>query len=76
MIRSYKDLKVWQEARYLASDIYVLTKKLPVDELYGLSSQMRRCCVSIPSNIAEGFKRNNKREYTQFLGIALGSSAD
>ncbi len=60
----------------LAKEIYRLTEKLPKQEMYGLSSQMRRAAVSIPSNIAEGKQRNNLKEYIQFLGIAYGSSAE
>lgn len=60
----------------LVKMIYDLTGKLPKSELYGLTSQMRRCAVSVPSNIAEGYKRNNLGEYIQFLGIADASIAE
>jgi len=60
----------------LVKEIYKLTDKLPKQEMYGLTSQMRRAAVSIPSNIAEGKQRNNLKEYIQFLGIAYGSSAE
>jgi four helix bundle protein len=60
----------------LVKDIYLLTKKFPKDEIYGLTSQMRRCAVSIPSNIAEGFRRYHNKEYKQFLYITLGSCAE
>lgn len=60
----------------LAKEIYRLTESLPRQEIFGLSSQMRRAAVSIASNIAEGKQRNNTREYIQFLGIAYGSSAE
>jgi four helix bundle protein len=60
----------------LVKEIYRLTDKLPKQEVYGLSSQMRRAAVSIPSNIAEGKQRNNLKEYIQFLGIAYGSTAE
>ncbi len=60
----------------VVEDIYKITKTFPKDELYGLISQMRRCAVSIPSNTAEGFTRKHNKEYSQFLYIALGSSAE
>ncbi|MFH1867547.1 MAG: four helix bundle protein [Candidatus Omnitrophota bacterium] len=75
-IRSFKDLKIWQKGIEIVKDIYKITKDFPKDELYGLTSQMRRCAVSVPSNIAEGFKRYHDKEYRQFLYIALGSSAE
>lgn len=75
-MQTYKDLIVWQKARVLASDVYVLCSNLPKDELYGLCSQMKRASISIPSNIAEGYRRNKRGEYVQFLGIAAGSAAE
>jgi four helix bundle protein len=75
-IKSFKDLKIWQKGIEIVKDIYKLTKKFPREELYGLASQMRRSSVSLPSNIAEGFKRYHNKEYKQFLYIALGSSAE
>lgn len=75
-INSYKDLVVWQKSFELTQSVYLITKELPRDELYGLVSQMRRCAVSIPSNIAEGNQRNNLKEYRQFIGIAKGSAAE
>lgn len=72
-ITSYKDLLVWQKAITLVKEVYLLTKKLPEDEKFGLTSQMRRCSVSIPSNIAEGWGRNATKSYVQFLRIARGS---
>jgi len=74
-IKNFKDLRIWQEGIKLVKYIYLLTKDFPKDELYGLSSQMRRCAVSIPSNIAEGFRRYHNKEYKQFLFITLGSCA-
>ena len=56
--------------------IYLATKEFPKEELYGLTSQMRRCAVSIPSNISEGFSRGHRKEYVQFLSISLGSCAE
>ena len=60
----------------LVNEIYSLVKKFPKSEIYGLTSQMQRSAVAIPSNIAEGHRRNHKLEYVQFLGIALGSAAE
>lgn len=74
--RSYEDLKVWQKAVTLSKNIYRLTKKFPKDEIYGLTSQIRRSAVSVPSNIAEGCGRNSYGEFIQFLGIASGSLAE
>ncbi|WP_291782761.1 four helix bundle protein [Cecembia sp.] len=70
----YKELNVWQKAIDLAVEVYRITEKLPVEEKYGLISQMNKSAVSIPSNIAEGAGRNGKKEFDNFLGIALGSS--
>jgi len=69
-------LDVWQAAIELAKDVYARTKDYPRDEIFGLVSQMRRCAVSIASNIAEGAARNGKREFLQFLYIALGSVSE
>ena len=73
---SYQGLLVWQKAIELTSVIYKLVKKLPKEELYSLSDQMRRAVVSIPSNIAEGHERNTKKEFIQFLTISRGSKAE
>ena len=75
-IKSYKDLNIWKRSIELVEDIYRLTKSFPKEELYGLTSQMRRAAVSIPSNIAEGFTRFHNKEYRQFLYIALGSCSE
>lgn len=75
-IRSFRDLRVWQRGIDLVKEIYKLTRAFPRDEQYGLSVQMRRAAISIPSNIAEGFRRRYHREYKQFLSIALGSCAE
>lgn len=69
----YKDLIVWQKAMELVKETYILVEKLPKEELYALSSQMRRAAISIPSNIAEGYGRKSKTEYSRFLDIARGS---
>jgi len=72
-ISSFKDLLVWQKAIVIVKEVYLLTQKLPEEEKFGLVSQMRRCSVSIPSNIAEGWGRNSTKSYIQFLRIARGS---
>ena len=72
-IKSFKELRIWQKGMEIVKDTYLLTKKFPKEELYGLSSQMKRSAISIPSNVAEGFKRYHNKEYSQFLYIALGS---
>ena len=73
---SYKDLVVWQKAMELTAEIYRLVKKLPKEEVYALSDQMRRSVVSIPSNIAEGQDRNSDKDFAKFLYIARGSRAE
>lgn len=73
---THKDLKVWKKSMDLVESIYVATKLFPKDELYGLTSQMRRAAVSIPSNIAEGAARKSKKEFLQFLYVALGSISE
>ncbi len=72
----FRKLIVWQKSISLAKLIYLLTQKLPTEEKFGLISQMRRCAVSVPSNIAEGSKRRTKKDFTQFLKIASGSLAE
>ena len=69
----YQDLRAWQRAIDLVERVYVVTANLPPSELYGLVSQMRRCAVSVPSNIAEGQGRATRGEFQQFLGHARGS---
>jgi four helix bundle protein len=72
--RSFRELVVWQKSIDLASAVYSMTRDFPRDELYGITSQIRRCAVSVPSNIAEGQGRMSTGEFRQFLGIARGSS--
>jgi len=76
MAQHYRDLVAWQKAMNLVEHIYEVTKQFPDDERFGLISQMRRCAVSVPSNIAEGQARNTQGEFLQFLGIARGSIAE
>lgn len=75
-LKSFKDLLVWQKAVDLASLVYKITEGFPNSELYGLTSQMRRAAISISSNLAEGFKRNHKKEKLQFYNVAYGSVAE
>ncbi len=70
---SFKDLIVWQKSYELVLEFYKMTKNFPKEEMYGLSQQIRRSVVSIPSNIAEGYGRQYNKEYKQFLSIAYGS---
>lgn len=76
MIKDFKDLIVWQKAMELVTEVYKLVKKLPKEELFALSDQIRRSAISIPSNIAEGQGRNSTKEFNQFLAIAKGSKAE
>lgn len=75
-IRTHKDLLVWQKAIELVVDVYGITKDFPKDELYGLTSQIRRAAASIPANIAEGAARQTRKEFMQFIHIARGSLAE
>ena len=75
-LKSHKELKVWKKSMNLVLEIYKTTKYFPKSELYGLSSQMRRAAVSVPSNIAEGYTRKSRSEYLQFLRISFSSSAE
>ncbi len=72
-MKSYRDLIVWQKAMQLVTQVYLITKSLPKEELYGLMPQIRRSCISIPSNIAEGYGRNSTKDYLRFLQISSGS---
>jgi four helix bundle protein len=74
MASSYRDLKVWQSAIDLAEMVYVVTANFPPSEIYGLTSQLRRASVSIPSNIAEGWGRHSRKDYGRFVLMARGSN--
>ena len=74
--KGYKKLLVWQKADDLAFQVYLTTKKFPSDELFGVTSQLRRSALSVPTNIVEGSGRQNKGELRQFLNVALGSLAE
>ena len=75
-LNGYRDLIVWQKARELVTDIYRITKVFPKDELYGLTSQLRRAGLSIASNLAEGHGRNSRSEFHHFVGISRGSLSE
>ena len=77
-MKSHKDLEVWKTSMSLAKQVYEITQTYPKEETYGMTSQMRRCAVSIPSNIAEGASRNRNgvKEFIQFLYIATGSASE
>lgn len=75
-MKDHKDLIVWQKSMELTRIIYTLTKRFPQGEIFGLTNQIRRAVVSIPSNIAEGFGRNSDKKFIHFLKIAKGSAAE
>jgi four helix bundle protein len=75
-MHDFMKLRVWNDAVELVTDVYKATEKFPKDERFGLTSQVRRCAVSIPSNISEGAGRRTPGEFKQFLGIAIGSSCE
>jgi len=75
-MKTHKDLDVWKKSMDIVTEIYRVTKDFPKEEVYGLTNQMRRSVVSIPSNIAEGAGRNSKKEFIQFLYVALGSVSE
>ena len=75
-MRNFRELKVWEKAHQLTLAVYKATKTFPKDELYGLTSQIRRSCSSIPANIAEGCGRKGEAEFARFLQIAMGSASE
>jgi four helix bundle protein len=75
-IRTYRDLDIWKKGIELVKEIYRLTEKFPKQEMYCLVPQMRRSAISVPSNVAEGFRRYHNKEYRQFLYVSLGSCAE
>ena len=76
MVKTHKDLDVWKQSIQLVKQIYKMTQIFPKHEIYGLTNQIRRAAVSVPSNIAEGAGRNSDKEFIQFLHISLGSLAE
>jgi len=75
-MKDFRDLTVWEKSHYLTLKIYKTTSKFPREEIYGLTSQMRRSCSSIPANIAEGCGRSRDTELARFLEIAIGSTSE
>uniref|UniRef100_UPI00404B691F four helix bundle protein n=1 Tax=Flavobacterium sp. TaxID=239 RepID=UPI00404B691F len=73
-MHQFKELIIWQKSRIFCSQIYLLTSKFPVEEKFGITNQLRRASVSIPSNIAEGSSRNSNKDFSRFLEIAIGSA--
>ena len=73
-MHNFEKLKIWQKAIELVTETYLKSQSFPKEEIYGLTSQIRRCAVSIPSNIAEGCGRNTDKDFNNFLGISLGSA--
>ena len=74
IFKSYRELIIWQKSIQIVTNIYKQTRNFPKEEQFGINSQMRRCAISIPSNIAEGFGRNSQGDFKRFLNIALGST--
>lgn len=72
-MKTFRDLLIWQKAMALVSNCYLTSTTFPKEEQFGLTSQIRRCCVSIPSNISEGYGRGTNKDYHRFLTISLGS---
>jgi len=75
-IRAFRDLKVWQKSHQITLAIYKITATFPREELFGLTSQMRRASASVPANIAEGCGRNSESDFARFLTIAMGSASE
>ena len=73
-MHQFKELEIWKRSRQFCSEIYHVTSSFPNDEKFGLTNQLRRAAVSIPSNIAEGSSRNSNKDFSRFLEIAIGSS--
>lgn len=75
-VQSFKDLSVWRKSFKLAELVYKITQNLPKEEKFGITNQLQRTAISIPSNIAEGCSRNSRKEFLQFIGVARGSAAE
>jgi four helix bundle protein len=73
-MHQFKELEIWKRSRLFCSQIYTITSKFPNDEKFGLTNQLRRAAISIPSNIAEGSSRNSNKDFARFLEIAIGSA--
>jgi four helix bundle protein len=72
-MKTFRDLIIWQKSMILVTNTYQITKNFPKEEIYGLTSQIRRCSISIPSNIAEGYGRKSNKEFARFLNISISS---
>jgi len=72
-MHNFRQLNIWKDARSLVKDVYLLTSEFPSDEKFGLKSQINRCAISVPSNIAEGSARGTNKDFSHFLRISLGS---
>ena len=72
-MKTYRDLVVWQKSMKMVQDVYRLTRDFPKEEIYGITAQIRKCSISIPSNIAEGYGRRSTQDYLRFLKISSGS---
>ena len=72
-MKTFRNLLIWQKSMILVTNTYQLTRKFPKKEVFGLTSQVRRCSISIPSNIAEGYGRQSNKEFARFLNIAVSS---
>lgn len=72
-MRNFRNLTIWNESRFLVKEVYMFTQKLPESEKFGLISQINRCSISVPANIAEGCAKNSDRDFSRFLQISLGS---
>ena len=75
-MKDFRELKVWEKAHQLTLAVYQITRRFPREELYGLTSQLRRCSASIPANLAEGCGRNGVPEFARFCSIAMGSASE
>jgi len=75
-VRNFREIKAWEKAHRLTLDVYKATRTFPKEELYGLTSQIRRSCVSIPANIAEGCGRSGDAEFARFLQVSMGSASE
>lgn len=73
-MHNYKELEIWKEGIDMAKVVYQITKNFPKDEIYGLTSQLKRCAISVPSNIAEGSGRDSDKDFNHFIAISTGSS--
>ena len=72
-MKTFRDLLIWRKSMILLTNTYIITRQIPKEEIFGLTSQMRRCCVSIPSNIAEGSGRKSNKAFSRFLNISISS---